>query len=64
MGRRLTSLPEAARELGIHESTVRRWIKAGLLPADRIGPGRRYRIARHDLDRLRKSVRNGGPMDR
>lgn len=47
------SLPQVARELAVVETTVRRWIKAGLLPADVIGPARRYRIEREDVERLR-----------
>ena len=49
----LVSLPQAARELGVCESSVRRWIKAGELPAVMVGPGRRYRIDVVDLARLR-----------
>ncbi|MBV8552916.1 MAG: helix-turn-helix domain-containing protein [Acidobacteriaceae bacterium] len=39
---------EVASELGVHRATVVRWIKAGVLPAIRIGP-RMFRIARKDI---------------
>jgi excisionase family DNA binding protein len=47
------SLPQAARELGVCESSIRRWIKAGDLPAMVVGPGRRYRIDTADLAQMR-----------
>jgi excisionase family DNA binding protein len=46
------TLPEAARQLNVSESSIRRWIQAGTLPAHRVGPGGRYRIALDDLDEL------------
>lgn len=45
---RLFSLEEVAERLGVSERTVRRWIKAGDLPAYK--PGREYRIKPDDLD--------------
>ena len=51
------SLPAAARALGVCESSVRNWIKQGELPAMKVGPAPgRYRIERHDLDRVRQPV--------
>ena len=50
------SIPQAARELGVCESSVRRWIRSGVLPAETVGPGRRYRIGFADLDELRHRV--------
>jgi excisionase family DNA binding protein len=29
---------ELAKELGVHRSTIARWAKAGLIPAERVGP--------------------------
>lgn len=39
------TLPEVARRLHVSESSIRRWIRTGDLPATRIGPGGRYRIS-------------------
>lgn len=46
----LLTLPEAARALAVSERTVRRWIKAGTLPAGRL-PTRHghFRIRRTDV---------------
>lgn len=44
------SVEEIAAEWGVTTQTVRNWIKAGELPARRIGRG--YRIQRADLDEL------------
>lgn len=49
------TLPQAAAYLGVHEKTVRRWVKDGRLAAMRVGVAGRYRIARADLDSM---VRN------
>jgi len=42
-----TPLAVAAKRLGIHHCTLTRWIKAGLVPAWRVGPvswGRKRRL--------------------
>jgi excisionase family DNA binding protein len=46
---------ESAEYLGVNESTIRRWIKKGLLPAERVGP-RLLRIKRADLDALKQPI--------
>lgn len=43
---------DAARLLGVTPATIRRWVADGLLPAKRLGPGRRIVIEPADLDRL------------
>jgi excisionase family DNA binding protein len=43
------SVSEAARQLGVSPSTVRRIIRAGALPAARYGPKGRLRIDPGDL---------------
>lgn len=47
---------EAAAYKGVNESTIRRWIYKGLLPAQRVGP-RLLRIKRADLDAMNQPVR-------
>lgn len=46
-------IAEAARELGVNERTVRRWIKSGELNSTRDIVGR-YKIARADLEEFRR----------
>jgi excisionase family DNA binding protein len=61
----LLSTSQVARELGIAESTVRRWCQAGLLPAARVGPGRLYKIDAVDLDHVRgRACSDLGVLDR
>jgi excisionase family DNA binding protein len=47
------SITDAARELGVNDRTVRRWIKSGELRASRDIVGR-YRISRTDLEDFRR----------
>lgn len=46
------SLKEVAIILGVHEETVRRWWKAGVIAGERVGP-KLIRIPRSELARLR-----------
>lgn len=48
VARGLLTLHEAALQLGVDESTLRRWIARGRFPAYRT-PGGRFRIAEDDL---------------
>lgn len=41
---------EVAKELEVTRQTVSDWIKAGRIPAKRVGS--RYRVERHDLSRV------------
>jgi excisionase family DNA binding protein len=50
---------QAAEELGVSAETVRRWVKAGLVPA-MVTPGGRHLIDRADLDKLRPRPLNSG----
>lgn len=45
----LVGLADVARLAGVHYRTARRWIAAGLLPAQRVGP-KLLRVRRPDLD--------------
>jgi excisionase family DNA binding protein len=47
----LLTVHEVAAELRVHEATVRRWIEAGDLRAQRLGK-RSIRIGRIELDRF------------
>ncbi|MFH8252946.1 helix-turn-helix domain-containing protein [Microbacterium sp. B2969] len=42
------NIVECAEEAHRHHSTIRRWIKSGILPAHRVGP-RELRVNRLDL---------------
>src|SRR6266498_3229465 len=44
------TIDQAAREVGVHPSTIRRWVDSGLLTAYRLGP-KRLRIKSSDLER-------------
>ncbi len=56
------SLPQAAERLGISESTARRWVYQGRLPAERVpssqGHGYFYRISVDALDQLGSTDRS------
>lgn len=43
---------EAARLLGVHENTVRNWVKTGVLASARLPGTRQHRFLRPDLERL------------
>jgi excisionase family DNA binding protein len=47
----MLSVPDAARRLGKSPQTLRRWIRAGRFPAQRIGT--RYLIDEADVDEAR-----------
>jgi len=41
--------------MGVNDSTIRRWIYKGILPAKRIGP-RLIQISQSDLDALKQPI--------
>ena len=47
-------LREAADRLGVSPDTMRRWIKAGVVPAFRVGVAGQYRIRQVDLEAARR----------
>jgi excisionase family DNA binding protein len=56
----LMQVRQAARTLGVHENTVRRWEERGLLNAVRLPSGvRRFRP--EDIERLREQMFSGFP---
>ncbi len=44
--------PEAARYLGVHIETMRRWAREGTIPAAKLGNRGGFRFRREDLDRF------------
>ncbi len=44
--------PEAARYLGVHIETMRRWAREGTIPAAKLGNRGGFRFKREDLDRF------------
>jgi excisionase family DNA binding protein len=52
----LMTVPEVAATLRLHPDTVRRWLRAGQLPAVNLGGRRGYRIRRSELDRYLASL--------
>jgi transposase len=46
----------AARELGVHENTIRNWINRGLLLASALPTGIR-RVPRSEVERMRREMR-------
>jgi excisionase family DNA binding protein len=45
---------ETARRLGVHENTVRNWVRDGILPTARIPGSRFHRFDARDVERLRQ----------
>jgi excisionase family DNA binding protein len=56
----LLTLKETADFFDVAELTVRRWIRAGRLPAAQVSPGGHIRIRRADVDDLFK-IRETAP---
>ena len=52
--------PEAARYLGVHIETMRRWAREGVIPAARLGNRGGFRFRREDLDRFLEARRAEG----
>jgi excisionase family DNA binding protein len=46
---RYMTTTELASDLGVHRATIVRWIKAGIIPAKRLGP-RTFKIVRQDVE--------------
>lgn len=56
LDKRLLHVKEAAAELGVHPSTLRRAIHHGELDAVRLGRGGRFRVSRDALERFLRPV--------
>ena len=46
---------EAARYLGVHPETMRRWAREGIIPAAKLGNRGGFRFEREDLRRFLKN---------
>ncbi len=55
MSQELMQVRAAARHLGVHENTVRRWEEAGLIRAIRLPSGIR-RFRREDIEQLKATM--------
>ena len=53
----LVGIRQAAEELGVHENTLRRWERKGLIKAVKLPTGVR-RFRREDVERLRHDMWN------
>jgi excisionase family DNA binding protein len=49
--------PEAAKYLGVHVETLRRWAREGAIPAAKLGNRGGFRFKREDLDRFLEARR-------
>ena len=49
--------PEAARYLGVHIETMRRWAREGAIPAAKLGNRGGFRFRVEDLDRFLEARR-------
>jgi excisionase family DNA binding protein len=56
----LLTVPEVAATLRLHPDTVRRWLRAGQLPALNLGGRRGYRVRQSELDRFLASLSTPG----
>lgn len=51
LGQSYLTVAQAAEQLGVHPSTIRRWIDAGILRAHRLGP-KRIALMQSELQRV------------
>ena len=58
MTKEFVSTSNAANKLGVHQTTVQRWIRDGYLRAKKVGPGRNspYRVETESLDALAEQL--------
>ena len=49
---RWLTVAQIAEQLGVHEQTVRRWLRAGTLPGRNLGGKAGYRVRAQDVDRF------------
>lgn len=61
MSRDETNVREAARLLGVHENTIRNWVKAGILAPSRRLPSGPLRFDPAVIQRMRDEMWKGAP---
>jgi len=54
------TVEEAARMIGVHEQTIRRWLRDGRMPGTLLSRRAGYRIQQVEVDRI---LREGLPGD-
>ena len=54
------AVPEAAKYLGVHEETIRRWACERAIPAAKLGNRGGFRFKREDLDKFLETRRAEG----
>ena len=52
---RMLTITEAARELGVHQNTLRRWADAGLIPVTRLPSGYR-RWSPEQIEQIKETM--------
>lgn len=52
--------PEGVACSGVHEETIRRWVREGAIPAAKLGNRGGFRFKREDLDRFLEQRRAEG----
>jgi excisionase family DNA binding protein len=52
--------PEAAKYLGVHIETIRRWAREGAIPSAKLGNRGGFRFRREDLDQFLERRRAEG----
>lgn len=59
------TIPDAAKQLAVHEETLRGWIRKGLIKIrrDRLRPGRPTYIAQEELTRFSREMQGLPPAD-
>ena len=52
------TIKQAAETIGVHENTIRLWIKSGTLPAYRLAGTKIIRVTRAAIDELKTSAKD------
>ncbi len=58
MSNQLLTTEEAAKRIGVKQTTVRTWLNKGLLEGTKVGGGKLWRISEDELEEFISSKRN------